>query len=342
MAKRDFRYRRWRDDRFGHAKTGGMRPTSYFLEDLAAGQNILGVLQHSPRAIAERFGRVPVKQITDAIAELVERGSARWWPELETLWVVEVLDEQSDGPKVDVHAAKMLPTLALPVQLAIRERYGARVELPPQTPSDTQPDRVSEGVCPPGIRKQEQEAGEQVSTPVGVSPTSPPSAELEGHVGGQVLTHPTADPSAGTIASQRKRAATELWTWHEGERTRRLLAGQHQPRQATDKFLGPVLRLHAHVRKAYGCDEAEGWRRIREYREARLADTEQALLKGHSEANKWRAYAAGEAAWSTKGFDYLAERGPDPKAAQAAADEAYQAEVRRLKDIKRQQQGGAA
>jgi hypothetical protein len=146
-----------------------------------------------------------------------------------------------------------------------------------------------------------------------------------------VLTHPTAEAAAGRVASQRRRAAAELWDWHEAERTRRLLAGQYKPRSATEKFLAPVLRLHSHVRKAYQCTEAEAWKRIRDYRETRLAETERALADGHPEAGKWRGYAAGEAAWSHKGFDYLAERGADPREAKAKANAEYAAEVARLK-----------
>jgi hypothetical protein len=130
--------------------------------------------------------------------------------------------------------------------------------------------------------------------------------------------------------------AVELWDWHEQERVRRLLAGtHHKPRCATDKFLGPVLRLHTHVRKAYDCTEAEAWQRIRDYRDARLSETEAALRDSRPEASKWRSYAAGEAAWSHKGFDYLEQRGADPKAAKAQADAEYQAEVARLKAEKR-------
>jgi hypothetical protein len=44
MAKKGARYRRWRDDVFGHPKTGGMSLTSYGLMKFAVSQNILGVL----------------------------------------------------------------------------------------------------------------------------------------------------------------------------------------------------------------------------------------------------------------------------------------------------------
>jgi hypothetical protein len=164
--------------------------------------------------------------------------------------------------------------------------------------------------------------------PFGLSPENPPSADVPGMTeGAQILTHPTAGEAGGRVATLRRRAAVELWDWHEGERIRRLLSGQHKPRKGTDKSLGPVLRLHAYVRKAYDCDEAEAWARIRAYREARLEETERALREGHPQADKWRGYAAGEAAWSHKGFDYLEQRGADPRAAKAASDAEFQALV---------------
>jgi hypothetical protein len=165
----------------------------------------------------------------------------------------------------------------------------------------------------------------------GVSPQRPEDAGAAS-AGSNVLTHPTAEDAAGRVASQRRRAAVELWDWHEQERVRRLLAGtHHKPRHATDKFLGPVLRLHTHVRKAYACTEAEAWQRIRDYREARLAETEAALRDSRPEATKWRSYAAGEAAWSHKGFDYLEQRGADPKVLKAQADADFAAEVEKRK-----------
>jgi len=172
--------------------------------------------------------------------------------------------------------------------------------------------------------------------PFGLSPENPPAADVPGTTeGAQILTHPTAGEAGGRVATLRRRAAVELWDWHEGERVRRLLSGTHQPRKATDRSLGPMLRLHAHVRKAYDCSESDAWARIRSYREARLAETEQALRDGHPQAEKWRGYAAGEAAWSHKGFDYLEQRGPDPKAAKEAADAEFQAEVARRKAASR-------
>lgn len=134
MAKKGARYRRWRDDIFGHPKTGGMTLTAYGLLQLAVSQNILGVLQMSPRAIAVKCGGMPVRFVVAAIGELTHPsrlGLAVWWEELETLWVVEALDEQSDGPKVDLSAAKLLVTLPPIVQAEIVARYGARVSQPP-------------------------------------------------------------------------------------------------------------------------------------------------------------------------------------------------------------------
>jgi hypothetical protein len=164
-----------------------------------------------------------------------------------------------------------------------------------------------------------------------LSPQRPEDAGAAA-TGSNVLTHPTAEDAAGRVASQRRRAAVELWDWHEQERVRRLLAGtHHKPRCATDKFLGPVLRLHTHVRKAYDCTEAEAWQRIRDYREARLSETEAALQDSRPEASKWRSWAAGEAAWSHKGFDYLEQRGADPKVLKAQADADFAAEVEKRK-----------
>lgn len=121
------RYRRWRDDLFGHPKTAGMRPTSYALMQMAVAQNLLGVLQRSPRALAQQFGGVPVRVIQEAIDELELRGIAKWWPDLEILCVIETLDEQSTGAKVDVAASKQAATFPTEVRQLLLTRYGDRL-----------------------------------------------------------------------------------------------------------------------------------------------------------------------------------------------------------------------
>lgn len=161
MAK-GARYRRWRDDIFGHPKTGGMTLTAYGLMQFAGAQNILGVLQMSPRAIAVKCGAMQVRTVTAAIAELTSPtrpGLAMWWEELETLWIVEALDEQSDGPKVDASAAKLMATLPPVVQAAIVARYGRRVGRADggPTPLGTLFGGVNNQES--GDRNQEQESG---------------------------------------------------------------------------------------------------------------------------------------------------------------------------------------
>lgn len=155
MAKKGGVYRRSRTDRYGHPKTGGMHLASYGLMDYAVSQNILGVLQMSPRAIANKCGAMPVSAVIRAIGELTSttREIARWWPDLEVLWIVEALDEQSDGGKMDVSAARFLTTLPAEVQAAIRDRYGDRLSgTVPHTASDTSVD---------GLNSQRTESREQ-------------------------------------------------------------------------------------------------------------------------------------------------------------------------------------
>jgi hypothetical protein len=177
MGKKTARYRRQRDDRYGHPKTGGMKLQAYGLSDYAVAQNLLGVLRQSPQSIAAQFGNT-LREVKDAIEILTtarngREPNARWWPELETLWIVEAFDEQSDPGKADVAARKQLASLPSVVQAALVERYGAR--LGGHGPSDGGCDGPSDGVSTspflPGIREQvtgnrEQESGEP-PTPAG-------------------------------------------------------------------------------------------------------------------------------------------------------------------------------
>lgn len=161
MAK-GARYRRWRDDLFGHRKTGGMSLSAYGLMQFAVSQNILGVLQMSPRAIAVKCGAMQTREVVRAIGELTSPtrpGLAVWWEDLETLWIVEALDEQSDGPKVDLSAAKLLVTLPPIVQAAIVARYGARVSQPPP------PGTLFGGVSNQESGDRNQETGSGPPTP---------------------------------------------------------------------------------------------------------------------------------------------------------------------------------
>ena len=183
----------------------------------------------------------------------------------------------------------------------------------------------------------------------GSSPPSPPAADVVSPAeptGGQVLTHPTAEAGAGRQATQRRRAAAELWAWHEGERVRRLCGHATPPRKHTDRDIDAIVRLHAHVRKRCACSEADAWGHVREFRERALADAEEALRterQAYPSKGQQLLWARTGAAWSVKAYDLLAEREPDQKAAQAQADEAYRAEVRRMKAEKAaQQQGGGA
>lgn len=198
---------------------------------------------------------------------------------------------------------------------------------------------VTTDVTPLG--EEEEEEKKHVSNPDGFSPPNPqadPGEATPPESGAQILTHPTAESAAGRVASQRRRAAVDLWNWHEAERTRRLLASSRAPRDATDAFLRPLLSLHAHVRKAYRLGESEAWEQIRAYRERRLSDCERELRDGHPDAEKHRDYAAGKPAWSKAGFDYLAAKGPDVAEAKRLADEEFHAEVARRK---REGRGGA-
>lgn len=160
MGKKTARYRRARDDRYGHPKTGGMKLQAYGLFDYAVAQNLLGVLQQSPRAIAARFGNA-VAEIVEAIKILCTPRNncapiAVWWPALETLWIIEALDEQSDGGKADIAARKQLAALPTEVQAAIIERYGTRLSGngPSNGVSGGNEDGVSGGLFPTGNREQ--------------------------------------------------------------------------------------------------------------------------------------------------------------------------------------------
>lgn len=182
----------------------------------------------------------------------------------------------------------------------------------------------------------------------GSSPPSPPAADVVSPAeptGGQVLTHPAAEAGAGRQASQRRRAAAELWAWHEGERVRRLCGHATPPRKHTDRDLAAIVRLHAHARKRHGCSEADAWEHVRGFRERALSDAEEALRterQAYPSVGQQLEWARTSSAWSVKAYDLLAEREPDQKAAQAQADEAYRAEVRRVKAERARQQGGGA
>jgi hypothetical protein len=227
MGKKTARYRRARDDRYGHPKTGGMKLQAYGLFDYAVAQNLLGVLQQSPRAIAARFGNT-LAEVNEAIKILTTPRNdrapiARWWPDLETLWIVEALDEQSDGGKADVAARKQLAALPTTVQSAIVERYGMRlsgnggVEGGGDTPSG--------GLFLPGNREQvtgnsEQESGSPRTPASGgssrrgkVEPNPDDIAVLDAVDEARV--RQGLDPMSpearvtGTIAKRRKLGATQ-------------------------------------------------------------------------------------------------------------------------------------
>ena len=176
MAKRTAPYRRWRVDIFGHPKTGGMHLAAYGLMQYAGSQNILGVLRQSPRAIAKACDDMPVKLVIEMITELVTRSIAKWWPDLEVLWMIESLDEQSDGGLADTSAKRLLPTLPAEVQDAIRERYGDRVsEGVPIPPSDTHSDGGGGRASAPVNREQGTGNREPpCSPPTGDTPANEP------------------------------------------------------------------------------------------------------------------------------------------------------------------------
>lgn len=204
MAKRDGErapYRRWRVDIFGHRKTGGMSLQAYGLMQYAGAQNILGVLQMSPRAIAGKCGAMQVRHVTSAISELTSpsragedgRPIAIWWPEIETLWIVETLDEQSDGGSMDASAAKLLTTLPFVVQEAIVARYGDRVRgRVSNTPPATQADTRSTGCSPQETVSRNQESGFSPVVPAGDDSVGPPLFSLETEAEAEVRDRPPA------------------------------------------------------------------------------------------------------------------------------------------------------
>lgn len=244
--KAKVRYRRWRDDVHTHEKTGGMRLDSYGLMQYACAQNILGVLRQSVRSLAEQFDTTP-RAIGLTIAQLIERpGLARWWPELETLWIIETLDEQSDGPKVDVHAARLLVTFPRRIQDAIRERYGDRVSLTvSDTLCDTPFDRGSAQESGAGIRTQEQDQDSPPSPPLGDERESPAN-DLPGEESPAMLAATSTPKRSG--GRKKPRAAVDgefAQAAYEAFSEARLELTKRAPREFTDTMRDELAKLVA-------------------------------------------------------------------------------------------------
>ena len=116
-----------RVDFFTHIKTRKMQPLAYCIVMLALQNSILGCLRLSPRAIASYFDGVSPLDVEAAIAYLEMRGNARWWPNTETLLIVEAFDEQSFNHLTEKSGIAEAATLDDEVQKVLRERYGDRL-----------------------------------------------------------------------------------------------------------------------------------------------------------------------------------------------------------------------
>jgi hypothetical protein len=126
MARKT-RYRRLRVDLFGHVKTYRMDPLAYCIMIMAIQNSIVGCLRSSPRAIASTFKNTTEQDVLAAMAELQERGIAKWWPDSDTLLIIEALDEQSFNHKTDASGVAECMALSPEVRQVLQDRYGQRI-----------------------------------------------------------------------------------------------------------------------------------------------------------------------------------------------------------------------
>lgn len=226
MSSEKPRYRRFRSDFHTHPRTAGLSPLARDLYVQGVLANIAGVLERSVSRMA-RLSSSSTSETRAALLQLRDRGLVRWWPELETLWVVEAADEQAQNGKAWKAVATVVASAPPEVQAAVHARYPDQVPPPRDTVSDT----VSDTVCP-----QEQEQ-EQAPGEGGVGETSPPPVEAEPEPslrdgGGSAAPAPSAVPrgtppheGAAARVLGRHASAREGKTPPEGKRLRWLRDG---------------------------------------------------------------------------------------------------------------------
>lgn len=117
------RYRRLRTDILTHPKTIGLPPPALHIFVQAMTANIAGVLERSLSKMAQVAGGLPVIEIERAIDELERRGLAKWWDDLEVLWLVEAADEQCQNANGWAAAKTTVETQHPEVRKAFAERY---------------------------------------------------------------------------------------------------------------------------------------------------------------------------------------------------------------------------
>lgn len=160
------RYRNVRTDWHSHRKTRGLSPLARDLCAQAWESALSGILERSVRRMTIDAGGTPrrpttVEDVEDAIAELVDRGIAVWWPELEILWVIEAADEQAKGAKAWEGVEGEVCRMPEPVRVAFAERYGDRLS-----------DRLRGGCCPSPDR-----SSDPIKDRISVSPLPDPDPE---------------------------------------------------------------------------------------------------------------------------------------------------------------------
>lgn len=122
------RYRRLRTDFHTHPRTRGLSPLARDIFVQGIESNIAGILERSIRKLASLAGgETTDAQVRCAIRELVERGLARWWSELEILWVIEAADEQSQNTKAWSAVLGVIENSPREVVAAFAHRYPDKV-----------------------------------------------------------------------------------------------------------------------------------------------------------------------------------------------------------------------
>jgi hypothetical protein len=156
------RYRTVRTDFHTHERTRGLSPLARDLMMQGVLANIAGLLERSVRKMATTAGDgVTPRAVEAAIVSLTERGIARWWPDLEILWIVEAADEQSTNAKAWKGAESLVKDAPPEVRAAFVDRYRERV-------SHTLSDSLSATL----FHQEQEQKKEQEQEQGGSSPTA--------------------------------------------------------------------------------------------------------------------------------------------------------------------------
>jgi hypothetical protein len=225
-----------RTDWHSHERTIGLSPLARDLMVQAITSNIAGILERSTRKMATvAGGRTSADDVDRAVCELVDRGLARWWPDLETLWIIEAADEQARNVKAWISAEALVTDAEPEIRTAFAERYRDRV-------SDRLSGRVS-GTLFRQEQEQEQLKGCAASVLAAI-PQADSAFEL---------TPPTARLPPSPAAHVRRRdALSELWAWFEGECRERGYG--RDTRKLSTKWRRLIDATLKHVRETLGTD----------------------------------------------------------------------------------------